>query len=127
MPELAALAGAPAYKYTRCHRHPQLTLPTQKANPLGMNAQSMSAKYQASLKDNNLTDTGFPSASPGGTSFYNIAWLAWAEARPSSSKSSSPIPNLMFLLDLKDALESYMHVKHRLVYADHKTGYYTYY
>eukprot|EP00983_Pelagomonas_calceolata_P084765 1156422-Pelagomonas_calceolata.AAC.2 len=29
------------------------------------------AKYQASLKDSNLTDTGIPSAGPGGNPFYN--------------------------------------------------------
>eukprot|EP00983_Pelagomonas_calceolata_P027065 850752-Pelagomonas_calceolata.AAC.1 len=42
------------------------------------------AKYQASLKDNNLMDTGIPNAGPGGNPFYNIAWLAREEARPST-------------------------------------------
>eukprot|EP00983_Pelagomonas_calceolata_P077728 1153978-Pelagomonas_calceolata.AAC.2 len=34
------------------------------------------AKYQASLKDNNPTDTGIPKAGPDGNPFYSIAWLA---------------------------------------------------
>eukprot|EP00983_Pelagomonas_calceolata_P121657 1160820-Pelagomonas_calceolata.AAC.9 len=34
------------------------------------------AKYQASLKDGNLTDTGLPSAGPGGNPFHNTIWLA---------------------------------------------------
>eukprot|EP00983_Pelagomonas_calceolata_P065688 1148689-Pelagomonas_calceolata.AAC.3 len=58
------------------------------------------AKYQASLKNNNLNDTGIPSAGPGGNPFYNIAWLAREEARPSTPGSSSPIPNLINFPDL---------------------------
>eukprot|EP00983_Pelagomonas_calceolata_P066020 1148830-Pelagomonas_calceolata.AAC.2 len=98
------------------------------------------AKYQASLKDNNLTDTGKPSAEaffpfnpckpsagPGGKPFYSIAWLAREVARPSTPGSSSLIPKLIYFPDLKDALKSHMHDKHRLGYADRKTGYYTYY
>eukprot|EP00983_Pelagomonas_calceolata_P013924 445922-Pelagomonas_calceolata.AAC.1 len=42
------------------------------------------AKYQADLKDNNMTDTGIPGAGPGNNPFYSIAWLAWEEARPST-------------------------------------------
>eukprot|EP00983_Pelagomonas_calceolata_P080893 1155340-Pelagomonas_calceolata.AAC.2 len=34
------------------------------------------AKYQASLKDNNLADAGIPSAGPGGKPSYKNAWLA---------------------------------------------------
>eukprot|EP00983_Pelagomonas_calceolata_P014963 475507-Pelagomonas_calceolata.AAC.1 len=48
------------------------------------------AKYQAHLKDNNLTDTSTPSAGPGGNPLYNIAWLAREEAMPSTFESSSP-------------------------------------
>eukprot|EP00983_Pelagomonas_calceolata_P052209 1142738-Pelagomonas_calceolata.AAC.1 len=79
--------------------------------------------YKASLKDNNLTDTGIPSAGPGGKLFYNIAWLAQEEARPSTPESSPLIPNLVYSPDLKDALKSHMHAKHRLKYADSKTEY----
>eukprot|EP00983_Pelagomonas_calceolata_P070029 1150601-Pelagomonas_calceolata.AAC.2 len=85
------------------------------------------AKYQASLKDNNLTYTGIHSAGPGGNPFYNITWLAREEARPTTPELSSPIPNLICLPDLKDALKSHIHDKNGLGYADHKTGYYTYY
>eukprot|EP00983_Pelagomonas_calceolata_P132451 1161867-Pelagomonas_calceolata.AAC.4 len=52
------------------------------------------AEYQASLKDNNLTDTGIPNTGPGCNPFYNIAWLARGEARPTTPESSIPIPNL---------------------------------
>eukprot|EP00983_Pelagomonas_calceolata_P031408 985294-Pelagomonas_calceolata.AAC.1 len=53
------------------------------------------AKYQASLRDNNLIGTGIPSAGPGGNPFYSIAWLAREEARPRTPEPSSPIPNLV--------------------------------
>eukprot|EP00983_Pelagomonas_calceolata_P075604 1153086-Pelagomonas_calceolata.AAC.5 len=66
-------------------------------------------------------------AGPGGNPFYNTAWLAREEARQSTSESSSPIPNLVYFPDLKDAFKSLMHAKHRLGYADRNTGYYTYY
>eukprot|EP00983_Pelagomonas_calceolata_P019929 629577-Pelagomonas_calceolata.AAC.1 len=85
------------------------------------------AKYQASLNNNNLTDTGIPSAGPGGNPFHNIAWLDREEARPGTPKSSSPTPNLFYFSDLQNALKSHMHAKHRLGYADRKTGYYTSY
>eukprot|EP00983_Pelagomonas_calceolata_P038714 1136893-Pelagomonas_calceolata.AAC.2 len=100
---------------------PQLTSPTEKANPIPREAQTSCtrrclktisnlvstsqghiffykvkshagiagnecadriAKYQASLKDNNLTDTSNPSVGPGSNAIYNIAWLAREEARP---------------------------------------------
>eukprot|EP00983_Pelagomonas_calceolata_P052081 1142676-Pelagomonas_calceolata.AAC.6 len=35
------------------------------------------AKCQASLKDNDLINTGIPGTGPGGKPFYNVAWLAW--------------------------------------------------
>eukprot|EP00983_Pelagomonas_calceolata_P067113 1149353-Pelagomonas_calceolata.AAC.2 len=87
----------------------------------------MNAKNQASLKRNNLTNTGIHSAGPGGNPFYNIAWLAWEEARPTTPESSPPIPKIVYFPDLEHALKSNMHAKHRLGYAGHKTGYYTYY
>eukprot|EP00983_Pelagomonas_calceolata_P056070 1144427-Pelagomonas_calceolata.AAC.4 len=83
------------------------------------------AKQQASLKGNSLTNTGAPNAGPGGNTFFNIAWLAQDEARPSTPGSSSSVPNLVYFPNLKDALKSHMHAKHRLGYADCKTGYYT--
>eukprot|EP00983_Pelagomonas_calceolata_P035877 1123108-Pelagomonas_calceolata.AAC.1 len=36
-----------------------------------------------------------------------------------------PLPNLMYLPDLKDALKSRMHAKYGLKSADCKAGYYT--
>eukprot|EP00983_Pelagomonas_calceolata_P053693 1143396-Pelagomonas_calceolata.AAC.2 len=72
------------------------------------------AEYQTSLKNNNLTDTRIPSAGPGGNPFYNIAWLAQEEARPSTPGSSSPVTNLVYFPDLEDALISHMHAEHRL-------------
>eukprot|EP00983_Pelagomonas_calceolata_P008578 280705-Pelagomonas_calceolata.AAC.1 len=113
--------------------------PTKKANPVAREAQTSctrrpgnecadkNAKYQASLERHNLTDTGIPSAGPDGNPFNNVAWLAREEARPSTPEPSSPIPNLVYFSDPKNALKSQMHAKHRLEYADRKTGYYTYY
>eukprot|EP00983_Pelagomonas_calceolata_P065439 1148594-Pelagomonas_calceolata.AAC.1 len=45
----------------------------------------------ASLKDGNLTDTGIPSAGPGGNPFHNTTWLAQEEtdSRPSQFHPSS--------------------------------------
>eukprot|EP00983_Pelagomonas_calceolata_P121887 1160848-Pelagomonas_calceolata.AAC.2 len=112
--ELAAIAAALIITHTRCHRQPRLTSPTQKASPVSREAQASYeiAKYQASLKDINLADTGIPRAGPGGDPFNNIAWLAREEARPITPESS-PIPNLVYFPELKDALKSHMHAKHR--------------
>eukprot|EP00983_Pelagomonas_calceolata_P022113 694288-Pelagomonas_calceolata.AAC.1 len=81
------------------------------------------AKHQTSLRDKNLIDNGIPSAVPGGNPLYSIAWLAREEARPRTPESSSPIPNLVYFPNLKDALKSHLQAKHRLGYADCKTGY----
>eukprot|EP00983_Pelagomonas_calceolata_P038861 1136947-Pelagomonas_calceolata.AAC.1 len=125
--ELAAIATAIAHEHTHCHGQPQLTSPTQKANPVYQyidtypekhrhhvqgdvlktisNLTHTTAKYQASIddileKNNNLisqlTNTSVPSAGPGGNPFYNIAWLAQEEARPTIPELSSPIPNLVY-------------------------------
>eukprot|EP00983_Pelagomonas_calceolata_P037094 1136186-Pelagomonas_calceolata.AAC.2 len=66
-------------------------------------------------------------AGPDGNPFYSIAWLPREEARQSTPKSFSPIPNLVYFPDLQDALKSHLHAKHRLGYADRKTGYNGYY
>eukprot|EP00983_Pelagomonas_calceolata_P068165 1149787-Pelagomonas_calceolata.AAC.4 len=104
--ELAAIAAALTHEHTRFHRQPQLTPPTQTANPLSRKEQASCArrsgnentdkitKYLASFKDNNLTDTGTPSAGPGANPFYNIALLDREEARPTTPELSYPIPNL---------------------------------
>eukprot|EP00983_Pelagomonas_calceolata_P124543 1161118-Pelagomonas_calceolata.AAC.2 len=79
--------------------------------------------FQASLKDNNLTDTSIPSAGPGGNPFYNTAWLAREEARLSTPEFSLPIPNLRYFPVLEDALKCHIHVTHRLVcYKVHHGG-----
>eukprot|EP00983_Pelagomonas_calceolata_P083155 1156099-Pelagomonas_calceolata.AAC.1 len=79
-------------------------------------------KYQASLKNNNLIDTSIPRTGPDGNPFYNIAWLAQEETRPSAPESFFPVPNLMYFPDLKDALKSHVHSKNGLEYADRKSG-----
>eukprot|EP00983_Pelagomonas_calceolata_P115024 1160146-Pelagomonas_calceolata.AAC.25 len=38
--ELPAIVAAFALEYTRCHGQPQLTSPTQKANPVSREAQA---------------------------------------------------------------------------------------
>eukprot|EP00983_Pelagomonas_calceolata_P061716 1146942-Pelagomonas_calceolata.AAC.4 len=108
--------------YTHCHGQPQLSSPTQKANPVSREAQA--SRTRRCPKDNFKPCPHLSSihnAGPGGNPFYNIAWLAWEEARPTIPELSSPIPNLIFLSDLKDALKSHMHAKHRLGYADRTT------
>eukprot|EP00983_Pelagomonas_calceolata_P024985 785564-Pelagomonas_calceolata.AAC.2 len=42
--ELAAIAAALTHKYTRCHRQPQLTSPTQKVNPIFRATQASCAR-----------------------------------------------------------------------------------
>eukprot|EP00983_Pelagomonas_calceolata_P086755 1156826-Pelagomonas_calceolata.AAC.1 len=96
-----------------------------RAGIVGIECSDMIAKYQASLKNNNLTDTSIPALAQAAT--LSTIWLAQEEARPTTPGLSSPIPNLMYLSDLKNSLKSHMHAKHRLGYADCKTGYYTYY
>eukprot|EP00983_Pelagomonas_calceolata_P065912 1148783-Pelagomonas_calceolata.AAC.4 len=107
--------------YPEKHRHHAQGDVKSHAGTAGNECADRIAKYQASLKDNNLTGTGIPSAGPGGNPFYNIAWLAREEARPSTPESSSHIPILVYFPNLKDALKSYMHAKHKLGYADCKT------
>eukprot|EP00983_Pelagomonas_calceolata_P087663 1157009-Pelagomonas_calceolata.AAC.1 len=71
--------------------------------------ERVNAKYQPSLKDGNLTDTGIPSAGPGGNPLDNTIWLAREEtdSRPYQSHPSSL--RLRHLPDLENALKSHMH------------------
>eukprot|EP00983_Pelagomonas_calceolata_P057967 1145306-Pelagomonas_calceolata.AAC.1 len=85
------------------------------------------AKYQACLKNNDLTDTGNSSAGPGGNPLYNVLWLAREVARPKTPELPSSIPNLIYFPDLKDAFNSHMHAEHRLGYAGRKTCFHNHY
>eukprot|EP00983_Pelagomonas_calceolata_P133218 1161944-Pelagomonas_calceolata.AAC.25 len=85
------------------------------------------APPEASLKDGNQTDAGIPSAGPGGIPFHNTTWLAREETHSRPPQSHPSCPRVRYLPDLKNALKSHMHVKHKLGYADRDTGYYTYY
>eukprot|EP00983_Pelagomonas_calceolata_P037549 1136389-Pelagomonas_calceolata.AAC.2 len=136
--ELAAIASALTHKYTHIainslsslhrlrkqilypekHRHyiqvdvprAMSALPAKYyAGKAGNELADKGAKHQTSLKDNYLVDTGIPGAGPGGNPFYNVAWLARKEARPSAPEPSSPIPNLAYFPDLRDALNCHMH------------------
>eukprot|EP00983_Pelagomonas_calceolata_P086626 1156794-Pelagomonas_calceolata.AAC.5 len=82
-----------------------------------------SSTLMRSQKSSHMTGTGIPSAGPGGNPFHNTTWLAREETdyRPSQSHPSSP--RLRHLPDLENALNSHMHVKHKLGYADRNTGY----
>eukprot|EP00983_Pelagomonas_calceolata_P087024 1156871-Pelagomonas_calceolata.AAC.1 len=144
--ELAAIAAALTHKHTHVatdslsplhqlrkqilypekHRHHVQGDVSKKILDLAHTSQETIAKYQASIKGNTLTDACIPSAGPGGNPFYNIAWLAQEEARPSRLESSLHSQSSV-LPDLKDALKSHMHAKHRLGYADCKTGHYNNY
>eukprot|EP00967_Tisochrysis_lutea_P044593 scaffold54116_cov19-Tisochrysis_lutea.AAC.1 len=48
------------------------------------------AKYQASFKDNSLTDTGVPSIGAGGSLSYITAQPAWKKAGPSTPEFFLP-------------------------------------
>eukprot|EP00983_Pelagomonas_calceolata_P025345 795061-Pelagomonas_calceolata.AAC.1 len=94
--ELALIAAALTHKYTHIatdslssldqlkkqilypekHRHHEQEDFLKTISNLAHTSQDKIANYQASLKDNNLTDTSIPSAGKGGNPFYNIAWLA---------------------------------------------------
>eukprot|EP00983_Pelagomonas_calceolata_P034092 1067381-Pelagomonas_calceolata.AAC.2 len=56
--------------------------------------------------------------------------LGWLQKRQDRVNLNLPLPfptHLVCFPDLKNSLKSHMHAKHRLGYADYKTGYSTYY
>eukprot|EP00983_Pelagomonas_calceolata_P000011 365-Pelagomonas_calceolata.AAC.1 len=65
--------------YPEKHRHHVQRDVVKTILTLARTSQNRIAKYQASLKNNNLTDTSIPSAGPGSNPFYNNAWLAREE------------------------------------------------
>jgi len=88
------------------------------------------AKHQAKQASNCMADTEIPSAGPGGNPFTQIFWLAKEEKRVRTTGTPTgppPAPKLTYLPNLQDALKSHMHTKHKLGYANAKTGYYSYY
>ena len=44
---------------------------------------------------------------------------------PGTSTAPTPNPKIIYLPNLQNALKSHMHTKHRLGYANSKTGYYS--
>eukprot|EP00983_Pelagomonas_calceolata_P056520 1144618-Pelagomonas_calceolata.AAC.1 len=77
-----------------------------------------------------MADTGIPGAGPGGNPFSRLFWLAKEEKREpiaGTSTAPAPCPKITYLSNLQNALKSHMHTKHRLKYANFKTGYYSYY
>eukprot|EP00983_Pelagomonas_calceolata_P038107 1136677-Pelagomonas_calceolata.AAC.2 len=88
------------------------------------------AKYQANQVNNNEADTGIVRAGPGGNPFFHLFWLAKEEKKEltaGTSTAPAPDPQITYLPNLQSALKSHMHTKHRLGYANPKTGYYSYY
>ena len=84
------------------------------------------ANHQAYLSDQEQADTGIPLAGPNGNPFYDIHWLA--HKRPEQQNThDNPTSNPTYLSNLHDNLKSHMHSRHKLGYANSKTGYYTYY
>eukprot|EP00983_Pelagomonas_calceolata_P037291 1136273-Pelagomonas_calceolata.AAC.1 len=81
--------------YPEKHRHHVQRDVLKTISNLARTSQDRIVKYQASLKVNNLTDTGIPSAGPDGNPFYNTAWLAREEARLSILESAPLIRNLI--------------------------------
>eukprot|EP00983_Pelagomonas_calceolata_P086683 1156806-Pelagomonas_calceolata.AAC.1 len=81
--KLAAVAAA----LTNTHTLPR----TPSAHFTGNECADKIAKYQASLKDDNLTDTSIPSAGPGSKFFYRriplmllIGWIRKRQGQPES-------------------------------------------
>jgi hypothetical protein len=88
------------------------------------------AKHQANQANNCVADIEIPGAGPGGNPFTHIFWLAKEEKRVHAAGTSTgppPAPRLTYLPNLQDALKSHMHDKHKLGYANARTGYYSYY
>jgi len=88
------------------------------------------AKYQADKANNSVADTEIPCAGPDGNPFSQIFWLAKEETREhaaSTSTAPASTPKLTYLSNLQAALQLHMHDKHKLGYANAKTGYYSYY
>ena len=89
------------------------------------------AKYQAIQENDNHADTVLPCAGISGNPFYNTTWLAFENAIQPNANAPEPLqpstPNLRHFSNLHNALKSHMHIKHKLGYADPRTGYYSYY
>jgi len=89
------------------------------------------AKHQATQDDKNSADTTLPCAGLDGNPFHNITWLAFEDATRNHTTATRspnpPAPALKHFPNLHNALKSHMHSKHRLGYANSKTGYYSYY
>eukprot|EP00983_Pelagomonas_calceolata_P016606 523996-Pelagomonas_calceolata.AAC.1 len=101
-----------------------------RAGIAGNECADATAKYQAHQANNNEADIGIPSAGPGGNPFSHIFWLAKeGKKEHTAGTSTAPAlnPKITYLLNLQNALKSHMHTKHRLGYANSKTGYYSYY
>ena len=84
------------------------------------------AKHQADLLDTENADTGIPSAGPNRNPFHDITWLAHKRPEQQNTRDN-PAANPTYLYNLHDNLKSHMHSRHKLGYANSKTGYYTYY
>eukprot|EP00983_Pelagomonas_calceolata_P085929 1156657-Pelagomonas_calceolata.AAC.5 len=80
--ELAAIAAALTHKYTHIRiatdslsslqqLRKQILYPEEHKHSV---QRDRSAKYQASLEGDILSDTGIPSTGSGGNPFYNNAW-----------------------------------------------------
>eukprot|EP00983_Pelagomonas_calceolata_P077719 1153974-Pelagomonas_calceolata.AAC.2 len=110
----------------------QLLLPSRTLfHTLLQAASPLFIKY-ANQVNNSVADTGIPAAGPGhgGIPFSHLFWLAKEEKREQTAGTSTalaPNPIITYLPNLQNALKSHMHTKHRLGYADFKTGYNSYY
>eukprot|EP00983_Pelagomonas_calceolata_P072121 1151567-Pelagomonas_calceolata.AAC.2 len=68
-------------------------------------------------------------AGSGGNPFSHLFWLAKKgkkEHHAGTSTAPTPNPKITYLPNLQNALKSHMHTKHRLGYANPKTGYSSY-
>eukprot|EP00983_Pelagomonas_calceolata_P095773 1158049-Pelagomonas_calceolata.AAC.1 len=61
----------------------------------------------SSQANNNVADTGIPSAGPGGNSFFHLFWLAKEEKKEHNAgtpTASAPNPKISYLPNLQNAL-----------------------
>eukprot|EP00983_Pelagomonas_calceolata_P045803 1139880-Pelagomonas_calceolata.AAC.1 len=89
------------------------------------------AEHQAIQGDDTSADTTFPRINRVDNPSHDTTWLAFEEAACSHASTlerpNSPAPNFKHNSNLRDALRTHMHSKHRLGNANAETGCSPYY
>ncbi len=94
-----------------------------------MNVQTPLQNTKPAAGNGLPAETAIRTAGPGGSSFFDISWLAVEEVNQQGCGTEAPQhgPRLTYLPNLQAALKSHMHSSHRLDYANSKTRYFSYY